>query len=63
MASDFNSRFTHALLICVIMLLIKEPDNPWHEMLHFQALVLACFAWAFWYPKFRVWAEKREAGK
>lgn len=45
MAKDFDSRFTHALLMVAIVLLTRGDPSIW-GIIHAPLLVTAAFVWA-----------------
>lgn len=61
MSSDFNDRFTHALLILVIILLTaNDPRRTiFGEELYPLLLVALCFAWAYFMSKLQARSDRR----
>ncbi len=58
MSDDFNHRFTHCLLIAVLVVMTR--DDGWYG-LHAPLLITCAFAWASGYPRLRKWMERRWA--
>jgi hypothetical protein len=56
MSDQFNHRFTHTLLIAVIVLQTRSDD--WYGF-HAPFLISICVAWAFGYPRLQGWAARR----
>ncbi len=65
--TTLDTRFTHALLMAIIVLLTfgfgdSHPviGGEIGRLLHAPGLILACLAWAWGLPRLREWAALRE---
>jgi hypothetical protein len=64
MQKDFDARFTHALLIAIIVLLTAHDNSAViggeiGRMFLAPLYICMCFAWAYFMPQLREWADRK----
>lgn len=64
MEKNFDSRFTHALLMAVIILILDRDQvssNAILQALYPPFVILLCFAWALFWPRWFSWVVRKNS--